>query len=117
MKFKLPAGNEIVVASTDGGYVVYDNIDLTGISKLKVNASVAKGRTVGGTLEVRADSPTGPKLGSAEINEGTMGEVEIPLQVPADRRQRNLYLVFKNANADNKPLYSISTLEFMNGAM
>ncbi|MBU1822405.1 MAG: PKD domain-containing protein, partial [Bacteroidetes bacterium] len=116
-KYKLPAGNEIVVATADGGYVMYENLDLTGITKLKVGAASRKGMTVGGTLEVRADSPTGPKLGSAEISEGSSGEVEIPLQVPADRRQRNLYLVFKNANANNKPLYSISTLEFLNGTM
>jgi cytochrome c len=117
MKYKLPTGNEVVVATADGGYVVYENLDLTGISKLKVGAYTAKGMTVGGTLEVHVDSPTGPKIGSVQISEDTMGEVEIPLQVPADRRQRNLYLVFKNANANNKPLYSISTLEFINGAM
>nr|WP_228713913.1 ThuA domain-containing protein [Arundinibacter roseus] len=117
MKYKLPTGNEVVVATANGGYVLYENLDLTGITKLKVSAFTAKGMTVGGTLEIRVDSPKGPKIGSVEISEDTMGEVEIPLQVPADRRQRNLYLVFTNPNANNKPLYSIGTLEFINGAM
>jgi cytochrome c len=117
MKYKLPTGSEVVVANADGGYIAYENIDLTGISKLKAGIFTAKGMTVGGTLEVHADSPTGPKLGSVAISDETMGEVEIPLQVPADRRQRDLYLVFKNPNAGGKPLYSIDWVEFINGAM
>ncbi len=116
-KYKLPNGNEVVVAAADGGYVMYESLDLTGISKLKASVFTAKGMTVGGTLEIRVDSPTGPKIGSVQISETTMGEVEVPLQTPADRRQRNLYLVFKNANANDKPLYSIGTLEFVSGAM
>lgn len=117
MKYKLPTGSEVVVATADGGYVAYDNIDLTGISKLKAGIFTAQGMTVGGTLEVHADSPTGPKLGSVAISDATMGEVEIPIQVPADRRQRDLYLVFKNPKAGGKPLYSIDWVEFINGAM
>lgn len=116
-KYKLPTGSEVVVANTDGGYVAYENIDLTGISKLKAGIFTAKGMNVGGTLEVHADSPTGPKLGSVAISNESMGEVEIPLQVPADRRQRDLYLVFKNPNAGGKPLYSIDWVEFIHGAM
>lgn len=116
-KYKLPNGNEVVVAAADGGYVMYESLDLTGISKLKASVFTAKGMTVGGTLEIRVDSPTGPKIGSVQISETTMGEVEVPLQTPADRRQRNMYLVFKNANANDKPLYSIGTLEFVSGAM
>ncbi len=116
-KYKLPTGSEVVVANADGGYVAYENIDLAGISMLKAGIFTAKGMNVGGTLEIHADSPTGPKLGSVAISNETMGEVEIPLQVPADRRQRDLYLVFKNPNAGGKPLYSIDWVEFINGAM
>jgi hypothetical protein len=52
-----------------------------------------------------------------EIGEETMGEFDIPIQIPADRRQRNLYLVFKKTDAKGKPLFYIDTLEFVNGAM
>ena len=117
MKYKLPQGNEVVVATANNGYIIYENLDLTGISKLVATVSAAKGMTVGGTLEVHADSPTGPKLGSVNISEDTMGEVDIPLQVPADRRQRNMYLVFKNPDAKGKPLFTVDTIEFVNGAM
>lgn len=117
MKYKLPTGNEVVVATANDGYVTYENLDLTGISAVKAGIFTAKGMTVGGTLEIHADSPTGPKLGSVAITEATMGEVEIPLQVPADRKQRDLYLVFKNPNTGGKPLFAIDWLEFINGAM
>jgi cytochrome c len=116
-KNKLPMGSEVVVGTTDGGYVAYENLDLTGISKIKATVFTAKSMTVGGTLEVRVDSPTGPKIGTVEIGEETMGEVDIPIQIPADRRQRNLYLVFKKTDAKGKPLFYIDTLEFVNGAM
>jgi cytochrome c len=117
MKYKLPEGNEVVVATANNGYIAFENLDLTGISKLKAGIFTAKGMTVGGILEIHADSPTGPKLGSVDISNETMGEVAIPLQVPADRRQHDIYLVFKNPNTGGKPLYSIDWLEFINGDM
>ncbi len=117
MKYKLPSGSEVVVANGNNSYAEYKDIDLTGISKLKAGVFTAEGMTAGGTLEVHLDSPQGPKIGSADVKQGTMGEVEIPLQVPADRRQRNLYLVFKNADPKGKPLFAVDTIEFVNGAM
>ena len=117
MKYKLPTGSEVVVANTNNSNIVFRGIDLTGISKLKAGVFTAEGMTAGGTIEVHLDSPNGPSIGSAEVKQGTMGEVDIPLQVPADNRQRDLYLVFKNAEPKGKPLFAVDTLEFVNGAM
>ncbi|WP_409049420.1 ThuA domain-containing protein [Telluribacter sp. SYSU D00476] len=117
-KFKLPEeGGEIVVGLKDGSYISYDDIDLTGIQNLKVFAISTSAQTVGGTLEVRLDSPTGPSIGQTAIATDFGGETNIPLSVPADNRRRNLFFVFKNPNAKDKPLFSINWIEFMNGSM
>lgn len=117
MKYKLPTGSEVVVANTNNSNMVFKDIDLTGISQLKAAVFTAADMTAGGTIEVHLDSPSGPSIGSAEVKQGTMGEVTIPLQVPADNRQRDLYFVFKNADPKGKPLFAVDTIEFVNGAM
>ncbi len=117
MKYKLPTGSEVIVANTNNSNMVFRDIDLTGISKLKAVVFTAEGMTSGGTIEVHLDKPDGPSIGSAQVKQGTMGEVEIPLQVPADNRQRDIYFVFKNPDPKGKPLFAVDTVEFVNGAM
>jgi cytochrome c len=117
-KIKLPnATSEVVVGLKDGSYFGFDDIDLTGISNLKVFAASSSAQTVGGTLEVRLDSPTGPSIGQATIGADFAGETTIPLTVPADNRRRKLIFVFKNPDAKNKPLFSVDWIEFINGGM
>ncbi|GHB76258.1 ThuA domain-containing protein [Persicitalea jodogahamensis] len=117
MKYKLPTGSEVVVATANNSNMVFKDIDLTGISKLKASVFTTEGMTSGGTIEVHLDSPNGPSIGSAQVKQGTMGEVDIPLEVPADNRQRDIYFVFKNADPKGKPLFAVDTIEFVNGAM
>ena len=117
MKYKLPTNAEVVVALADGGYIQFDDIDLTGISNLKASVFTTQDMTAGGTLEARLDSPTGPVVGSVEIPNGTTGEVTLPIKSPADNRKHNLVFVFKNPNAKGKPLFALDTFLFNNGAM
>ncbi len=117
VKYKLPTGSEVVVANTNNSNMVFKDIDLTGISQLKAAVFTAADMTAGGTIEVHLDKPDGPIIGSAEVKQGMVGEVNIPLQVPADNRQRDIYFVFKNADPKGKPLFAVDTIEFVNGAM
>ncbi|WP_116125335.1 PQQ-dependent sugar dehydrogenase [Lewinella sp. IMCC34183] len=51
----------------DGGYVAYQNLDLTGISAIVIGAEANnRSGAAGGTIEVRLDSPDGDLLGTTE---------------------------------------------------
>jgi cytochrome c len=110
-KFKLPSGSEVVVGTKNGSNIIFDDIDLKGITGINVAASHSEGRTAGGTLEVRLDSPTGLKLGEAKVE--NTGTLTIPVKAPADNKLHKLVFVFKNANAGPKPLFSMEWIEFL----
>ena len=56
----------------DGAYIGYNNLDLTGIAEISINAE-ASGRAsaIGGIIEVHLDSPDGPLVGATEMIEQT----------------------------------------------
>ncbi|MCE6991623.1 ThuA domain-containing protein [Dyadobacter sp. CY323] len=112
-KFKLPNGSEIVLGTKNGGYITFEDIDLTGISSIEVAAGFREGVTAGGILEARLDSPTGVKVGEAKVSNA--GTVNVPVKV-ADNRLHKLIFVFKNTDAGSKPLFSVDWIQF-NGAV
>ncbi len=116
MNYKLPTGSEAVVALGNGSNVVFKGIDLTGISSLSVTAFSMKGQTAGGKIEVRTGSPTGKLLGSAEVENGKMGAVTVPL-VSAGPGLQDLFLVFTNAEAKaGQALFAVDTVTFEPGS-
>jgi cytochrome c len=110
MKFKVATGSETVVGTKNGSYIVFEDIDLSGISTIEVAAGFKEGQTAGGSLEAHLDSPTGPKIGEAKIQ--STGTVSIPVQVAPSAQLRKVVFVFKNADAGSKPLFSIDWLQF-----
>ncbi len=115
MKYKLPMG-EMAIGLTDKSYVQFDDLDLTGINGMKVSAFATDNRTAGGKLEIRADSPTGPLLGEADVKSGTMGPVNVPVRQPMTGMHK-LYFVFVNPEAKGKPLFALDTVQFEAGGM
>jgi cytochrome c len=111
-KFNVEAlGGEIVIATEDGAYFGFKNIDLTGIKGLTIGAFSQKGQSVGGKFEVRSGSPNGTLLAEAEVSESNM----MPLKVSVNTTgQHNLYFVFKNPKAEGKPLFGVSSIDFLN---
>jgi cytochrome c len=111
-KFNVEAlGGEIVIATEDGAYFGFKNIDLTGIKGLTIGAFSQKGQSVGGKFEVRSGSPNGALLAEAEVSESNM----MPLKVSVNTTgQQNLYFVFKNPKAEGKPLFGVSSIDFLN---
>ena len=116
MNFKLPTGSEAAVALKNGSYMVYNDIDLTGLSGINAQVFTAAGQTVGGKLEVRTDSPTGPLLGDAEVKVGTTGPVSIPFRKPESGTHK-LYLVFVNPDQSDKPLMAVDALTVQQSGM
>jgi len=110
-KFKVTNGPEIVSASKSGSYIVFDDIDLTGISAIDIAASYRQGQSAGGILEVRLDSPEGTKLGEARVESD--GNVSIPIKSSVDGKLHKLAFVFKNPDAGTKPLFSVDSIQFI----
>jgi hypothetical protein len=100
---------EILVANGSGGYARYDAIDLTGIKNLSVMASYLAGQTLGGTLELRTGSITGPLLGSVEVN--ATKPYNFPINVSG---VQDIYLVFVNDKQKEGALYGLMNLHFQN---
>jgi cytochrome c len=114
-KYKGDNGSEMVIGMKDGGFIAFDDIDLADISKLAVSVASTAGRSAGGTLEVRLDGAAGAKIGESKVDKSET--VSIPVKAPADGKLHKLYFVFKNAEAGNKPLFSIESIKFENAVL
>ncbi|MEZ4702803.1 MAG: PQQ-dependent sugar dehydrogenase [Rhodothermales bacterium] len=56
------------VQPNKNGYIGFEGVDLTGVSRIDLNAQAqSRTGTVGGTVELRLDGPTGPLVGQAEV--------------------------------------------------
>jgi len=114
IKHKLPDTEmEVVAGTADGGYILFKNLDLTGIGQIKVSTFSKAGMTVGGKLQVRLGSPTGIIAGEAVVSQDMSGKLDIPLKTTHAKGRKDLYLVFVNPNAQGKPLFAVDTLEFI----
>lgn len=111
------------VRAKDGGYISFENIDLTGIGSLNlvVTASTRAG-DVGGMLEVRLGGAEGALLGAVDVEVSSGGgwrRRPEPKTMTFDAQQgmHDLFLVFKNESAkDIEPLFSLSSIEFVRAA-
>jgi cytochrome c len=99
-----------VVASNDT-WVMFDDLDFTGIGGVKIGAFSQKGQTSGGNVELRLDSPDGQLMGQVTIPEMSLAPQTITFSDKINDR-RKLYLVFKNPDAEGKPLFGLTFLEF-----
>ena len=112
-KFNVPeAGGDIAVATEDGSYISFNDIDMTGIKALSIMEGVRPGSTAGGKTEIRVGSPTGTLLGEMSIFEPMTAPVKVRLTKTVSGLQK-LYFVFKNPKNEGKPLMSITTIEFL----
>ena len=137
------AGQGFSVVPFNGSYLGFKSIDLTGIDKLELNASAqAREGSVGGTIEIRLDSPTGTLVGEEKVNIApkvdvakVMAEMEsekknakpgtpakqrnpfarppVKINIKKTEGKHDLYFVFKNDAAKTiEPLLSFSTIKF-----
>jgi cytochrome c len=99
-------------ASKPGGFVMWRNIDLTGIRELRISATApAREGFKGGTIEVRSGSPTGELLGQFAVTPATTAPGVIAVKPSA--APRDLYLVVRNPNAKPEEMtVSIATITF-----
>ncbi len=129
-RFEMNGGVQTMAAHTND-YLVFKNIDLTGIRQLRIaSQAVAREGFKGGTIEVRLGSVTGELIGQATIGNngvvvdataaetagagGASGAGVATVALKATSGERDLYFVVRNAAA--KPgdlILSISTITFV----
>jgi cytochrome c len=115
-EYELPKLGTAAIGTATGSYIMFDSLDMTDIRGLSATAFASDDRVAGGKLEAHLDSPTGPLLGSADVKTGTNGPVNVPFNGPATGMHR-LYLVFVNPSAGQKPLFALTTVQFLNQSM
>ena len=137
------AGLGFSMVTFNNSYLALQNIDLSGIEKLELDASAQRREgSVGGTIEVRLDSPTGPVVGTEKVEIApevdiakVMAEMEsekknakpgepvkqrnpfarppVRIKVKDTKGKHDLYFVFKNEEAKAiQPLMSFSKIKF-----
>ncbi len=127
-KIKIPGQDrEIVIASKDGAYLVFKNLDLTGIGTLGIAGTANKAYGMaGGKVEVRLGSPTGALIGEtnaiiskapAPSASNPMGGVDMvftPIKPTAG--QQDVYLVCKSSSRDESAmLFVLMQVIFQSG--
>jgi len=117
-------GNELGLIQEDGAYMGLKKVDMANLQAVLVlvNAPVSDMiTTVGGRVELRLDSPTGPVLGMSSFIEPDpqAGFTPKPLQIPVtlpddfDGEMHDVYLVFGNEKAEQGMLMIVVGTQFM----
>lgn len=106
------ADKEVVVGSADQAFIRFDDIDLSLVKNIAINAASLKGKNAGGKVEVRYDTPNGLKIGESTIGEDENKVLKIAVKPTPTAKKRPLYFVFVNSDAKGKPLFSISDIAF-----
>ncbi|GAB3993414.1 hypothetical protein GCM10028807_28570 [Spirosoma daeguense] len=110
-QYDIPKVGPAAIGTKSGSYIAFKDIDLTGIEQISPTVFASTTQTAGGKLEARLNSPTGPLIGEAEVKQGTMGPVKLPIRQPIQGVHK-LYLVFVNPNAGQNALFAVDKVEF-----
>ncbi|PHK97061.1 ThuA domain-containing protein [Neolewinella marina] len=113
---------KINLADGSGAYLMLRDIDLSGVQSLTVAALAPKPQvnSVGGKVELRIDSPTGPLLGTSAMLKPTEemsmqpSMLTVPVSLPsgAAKQPHDLYLVFVNEDSPEGTLMVVVGTEF-----
>ncbi|MCX4679961.1 ThuA domain-containing protein [Streptomyces sp. NBC_01433] len=107
------SGGKRLTEIEDGDWIAFDPVNLKGIGSVTVGAASGG---IGGSVEFRAGSPTGPLLGTVNVpNTGDWGKVVSPttaLKNPGGSTK--LYAVFSNPewSGEKADLFAVDWLRF-----
>ena len=109
---------EVTIGTRSGAFVGFRQIDLTGISAITFAALAPEPQVnaVGGTVEVRLDSATGPLLGETDVIRPAQ-TMDTPTRLRAQLRPttgiHDLYFVFRADDApQGRNLFILTTATF-----
>ncbi|QCR22664.1 ThuA domain-containing protein [Pontibacter sp. SGAir0037] len=104
-------GPSFVSSIKNGSYIAFKAIDLSGINLLTFNVMAPRN---GGTIEVRAGSPTGKLLGAAAVNPTPENREwrQVTAQVSGQNGMQQLFFVFKNDKVKDGDLMVLDWIQF-----
>ena len=111
---------KFVIPAKTGSYIGLKNIDLTGITRVDINAAAPKQQlnAEGGIIELRMDAPNGKLLGQTEFigdkpgGGFSFGGSAVPLKIAPTEGVHDVYLVFRNPSAKPGSLMIVFNTEF-----
>ncbi|GGT45505.1 hypothetical protein GCM10010207_52250 [Streptomyces atratus] len=107
------SGGKRLTEIEDGDWISFDPVNLKNIESVTVGAASGG---IGGSVEFRAGSPTGPLLGKVTVpNTGDWGKVVSPTTALTDPGgSMKLYAVFSNPewSSDKADLFAVDWLHF-----
>ncbi|MDB4882740.1 MAG: cytochrome c class [Gemmatimonadetes bacterium] len=112
----------MTMPSKSGSFARLKQLDLTGVSQVVVSAlAPAQYGAVGGKVEIRLDSDTGPLVGETEMLQPSSVANAPPSQLRATLKptagMHDVYFVFRNDQAKAQQLMFIAlTATFVNGS-
>jgi cytochrome c len=95
----------------DGAYIAFENIDLTGISKLTFALNT---RQAGSTIDIRLDSVSGKQIGTATLVDTSTGRQwkELTTNINKTQGLHTLYFVFTNKTEKSRDLLDLDWIYF-----
>jgi cytochrome c len=99
---------------SDNAVLQYDDVDLTGVGKLRLNLVVAPTYFSGGSMNVLIDGVDGQKIGSGTFETGLtdLGFKEMVVDIDPVDGSRTLVFTFKCADA-TKIFAGLASIEFI----
>lgn len=99
----------------DGSYLVFEDIDLTGVQGLTYGVRMVPLNDRGGTIELHLGAPDGPLVSSVNVPGGGSRTFEVEAPIQPTRDVHDLYFVFKNpADTSGEPLFLLDWIQFRN---
>ena len=109
---------EVTIGTRSGAYVGFEKIDLTGVSAVTFSALAPEPQlnAIGGKVEVRLDSATGPLLGESDPIHPTAATgppTQLRAQLAPTTGMHDVFFVFRNAAAaEGRNLFILTTATF-----
>lgn len=113
-------GANLLVVPKERGYFALNDIDLTGVKSINLQANYRNEPAYNITLEIRLDAEDGPLLGSGSFQkskEERRGTIPVPIKAVTDGKKHKLYFVSipKEEGADVPPGITIRSTLFQAG--
>ncbi len=97
----------------NGAHAVFKNLDLTGMKSAKLTTFILDpAQNPGGEIEIRIDKPDGKLLG--KVQSSAPGLATVTTKLENETGHHDLYLVFKNAQVNDRSLFYFGAILLQN---
>ena len=107
----------MAIVSQPGSYIRFEQLDLTGISEVRLFAlAPSQFQAQGGKVEIRLDAPDGPLLGETDFIQDVAMPTPFPVALEPTVGMRDVYFTFKNDEHDGQGmLFVLTTVSISTG--